>query len=111
VGLHADSRRTRWSTPARFVDEPTLAVAEADALVLTVMRQRGYPMDDFDQRAADVSVDHPEVVENYRAAHAISDRVKADRATTEDMRQALVHYRALFDELLEERGTRMREAR
>jgi hypothetical protein len=63
-----------------------------------VMRERGYPTDDFEQRAADVSVDHPDVVENYRSAHAITER---DDADTEDQRQALVHYRALFDELLE----------
>ena len=82
---------------ARFVDQPAIAVREADELVLLVMRERGYPMDDFDQRAADVSVDHPQVVEHYREGHDISSR---QDASTEDLRQAFVHYRALFDELL-----------
>ncbi len=86
---------------ARFVDEPGPAVREADALVMEVMRERGYPMDDFDQRAADISVDHPDVVENYRAAHRISLANERDEASTEDLRQAMVHYRALFQELLE----------
>jgi hypothetical protein len=103
---------TRWNDlQSRFVDDPTGAVAEADGLVLVVMRERGYPMDDFDQRAADVSVDHPQVVENYRAAHDISIRVGAGEASTEDMRQALVHYRALFAELLDEGTGDVREAR
>jgi hypothetical protein len=76
-------------------------VAEADKLVSEVMRERGYPVsEDFEQRAADVSVDHPVVVENYRAAHAISVRAARNEADTEDLRQALVHFRALFDELL-----------
>ena len=64
------------------------------------LAERGYPIEDFDRRAADVSVDHPGVVENYRAAHAISERNSTGDATTEDLRQAMVHYRALFDELL-----------
>jgi hypothetical protein len=89
-------------TQARFVDSPEQAIREADHLVTEVMRERGYPMEDFDQRAADVSVDHPNVVENYRAAHAISQANDQDRASTEDMRQAMVHYRALFVELLEQ---------
>jgi hypothetical protein len=97
---------SRWNAvQARFVDEPTAAVAEADELVALVMRERGYPMDDFEQRAADVSVDHPQLVEDYRAAHGISARVRSNDATTEDMRQALIHYRALFAELLEEGDT------
>jgi hypothetical protein len=96
----------RWqAVQARFVDDPKSAVEEADDLVTQVMGERGYPMEDFDQRAADVSVDHPRVVEDYRAAHGISERVRSDDATTEDMRQALVHYRALFSELLEEGNT------
>jgi hypothetical protein len=90
----------RWrASQRRFVDEPSAAVQEADTLVASVMRERGYPMDDFEQRAADVSVDHPKVVEHYRAAHEISTRVGTN-ASTEDMRQAVVHYRALFAELL-----------
>ncbi len=91
----------RWkATQRRFVDEPSGAVEEADTLVASVMRERGYPMDDFEQRAADVSVDHPVVVENYRAAHGISTASAEGRAGTEDLRQAMVHYRALFDDLL-----------
>jgi hypothetical protein len=87
---------------ARFVDDPAGAVGQADTLVTQVMRERGYPMDDFDQRAADVSVDHPGVVGDYRAAHDISTRSANGRTDTEDLRQAMVHYRALFEELLEE---------
>jgi FtsZ-interacting cell division protein ZipA len=92
----------RWrAAQRRFVDEPTQAVGEADALVMEVMRDRGYPVaDEFEQRAADVSVDHPEVVEHYRAAHGISTRATAGDASTEDLRQAMVHFRALFAELL-----------
>jgi hypothetical protein len=93
----------RWSTvQERFVDDPRAALEEAHALVVEVMQERGYPTDDFEQRAADVSVDHPHVVENYRSAHAITERNDAD---TEDQRQAMVHYRALFDELLETQPT------
>ena len=86
---------------SRFVDEPSESVAEADRLVTRVMRERGYPMDEFEQRVADVSVDHPQVVQNYRAAHEISVADGEGTATTEDLRQAFVHYRALFGELLE----------
>ena len=97
---------SRWiAVQSRFVDDPKSALGEADELVTEVMSERGYPMDDFDQRAADVSVDHPRVVEDYRAAHGISERVGSNDATTEDMRQALVHYRSLFSELLEESDT------
>jgi hypothetical protein len=67
---------------------------------MELMAEMGYPVEDFDRRAADVSVDHPRVVQNYRAAHAISKRSAAGEATTEDLRQAMVHYRALFEELL-----------
>jgi hypothetical protein len=92
----------RWQNTQRtFVDEPSAAVADADRLVSEVMRERGYPVEeDFERRAADVSVDHPAVVENYRAAHGISDRAARNEADTEDLRQALVHFRALFEELL-----------
>jgi len=86
---------------ARFVDEPSQAAAEADILVKKLMQTRGYPVSDFEQRAADVSVDHPEVVSNYRAARDIALRNNAGKATTEDIRQAMVHYRSLFEELLE----------
>ena len=89
----------RWrATQAQFVDQPASALADADKLVAEVMRERGYPVEDFDQQADDVSVDHPHVVEHYRKAHAIQS---ARDGSTEDLRQALVHYRALFDELLE----------
>ena len=92
----------RWrATQRRFVDEPITAVAEAEELVKDVMRGRGYPVDeDFDRRAADVSVDHPQLVENYRAANEISTRTTEGQVATEDLRQAMVHYRALFDDLL-----------
>jgi ABC-type nickel/cobalt efflux system permease component RcnA len=86
-----------------FVDQPVEAVRSADRLVMDVMRERGYPMEDFDQRAADVSVDHPHIVDNYRAAHHISLTSDRNEATTEDLRKAMVHYRSLFSELLEER--------
>jgi hypothetical protein len=86
---------------ARFVDSPRGALAEADRLVRELMLQRGYPMGDFERRAADISVDHAAVVDHYRAAHAIVVRDQRDATDTEDLRKALVHYRALFDELLE----------
>jgi FtsZ-interacting cell division protein ZipA len=88
-------------TQARFVDEPAEATREADRLITAVMRDRGYPIDDFEQRAADVSVDHPQVVDDYRAAQAIASANERSEASTEDLRQALVHYRSLFEELLE----------
>jgi hypothetical protein len=92
----------RWdSVQSRFVDSPKGAVAEADDLVSSLMKTRGYPVSDFDQRAADISVDHPRVVENYRSAHAIALRVGADQATTEELRTAMIHYRSLFDELVQ----------
>ena len=92
----------RWTAvQAEFVDDPPGAVAKADRLVSAVMEERGYPVGDFEQRAADVSVDHPHVVEHYRAAHAIAGNSAAGRAGTEELRQAMHHYRALFDDLLE----------
>jgi hypothetical protein len=91
---------------ARFVDEPSQAAADADILVQDLMKARGYPVGDFEQRAADVSVDHPDVVTNYRAARDIAVRNNAGKASTEDIRQAMVHYRSLFDELLQSNGTR-----
>ncbi|HEY4009231.1 MAG TPA: hypothetical protein VGM11_03695 [Acidobacteriaceae bacterium] len=84
----------------RFVDDPSLAVSEADRLVNRLMTARGYPMADFDQRAADISVHHPGVVQNYRSARDIFVRHSSGRASTEDLRQAMVYYRSLFDELL-----------
>jgi len=85
---------------ARFVDDPERSIALADALVAEVMKARGYPVQDFEQRAADISVEHPKVVENYRAAHEIAVRHSRGSAGTEDLRNALLGYRALFDELL-----------
>lgn len=96
---------------ARFVDEPSQAAADADILVQDVMKARGYPVGDFDQRAADISVDHPEMVTNYRAARDIAVKNNAGKATTEDIRQAMVHYRSLFEGLLQSNGTRREEAR
>ena len=91
----------RWTaTQADFVDRPAEAVKSADVLVSEVMRQRGYPVGDFDQQARDVSVDHAEVVQEYRAAHDISLLNDRQQATTEQLRQAMVHYRTLFTELL-----------
>jgi len=88
----------------QFVDSPSVAIAAADGLVGSVMTDRGYPMDDFEQRAADVSVDHPAVVENYRRARAVAERSERGEASTEDRRQAMQHYRSLFDELLGDDG-------
>jgi hypothetical protein len=85
---------------ARFVDSPHEAVANADRLVGELMKARGYPMGDFEQRAADISVDHPLVVENYRAARALASRSRRGEVNTEELRQAMVHYRALFGDLL-----------
>jgi hypothetical protein len=100
--------RTWEQTQARFVDDPADALRQADTLIIAVMRERGYPMDDFEQRADDISVDHPDVVQHYRSAHDISTRVDDHRdestetsVSTEDMRQGFVHYRALFQQLLE----------
>jgi hypothetical protein len=87
---------------AQFVDNPGAAIAGADQLLGDVMSTRGYPVADFEQRAADISVDHPLVVENYRAAHAIALRHSQGRASTEDLRQAMIHYRALFEDLISE---------
>jgi hypothetical protein len=93
---------TEWkSIQSRFVDSPKGAVTEADDLVSSLMKTRGYPVSDFDQRAADISVDHPGVVENYRSGHEIAKRVGKDEATTEDLRTAMIHYRSLFEELVQ----------
>ena len=92
------------------MDEPSRAVTEADGLVKDVMRSRGYPVGDFEQRAADISVDHPNVVTNYRAAHDIAIRNKSGKATTEELRQVMVHYRSLFEELLTQSTIHKKEA-
>lgn len=96
---------------ARFVDDPKGAVAEADRLIGEVMKARGYPMGDFEQRAADISVDHSMVVENYRIAHEIAVRDRRGEADTEALRKAMVHYRALFEELLDSRAVAAKEGR
>ena len=104
-GLTADQQERladNWKrTQALFVDEPSRAATEANSLVTELMQSRGYPVGDFEQRAADISVDHPHVVTNYRSAREIAERNKSGKATTEDLRQAMVHYRSLFEELLE----------
>ena len=106
----------QWQvTQGRFVDDPTGAVSEADDLVQRVMRDRGYPVDDFEQRAADISVEHPELVEKYRTANGIARASERGEASTEDLRHSVRHYRALFVELLEvddgdqDASTRQRE--
>jgi hypothetical protein len=86
---------------AQFVDDPRAAVASADGLIQSVMAERGYPVADFEQRAADVSVDHPQVVENYRHGHRLAQASANGDDSTEDLRQAMRHYRALFDDLVE----------
>lgn len=91
----------RWEdVQARFVDDPARAVYFADALIGDVMKTRGYPVTDFEQRAGDISVDHPVVVEHYHEAHEIALRHEGGDASTEDLRQAMIHYRALFDNLV-----------
>jgi hypothetical protein len=95
---------TRWkNVQARFVDDPAGSISDADKLVNDLMKEKGYPMANFEHRAEDLSVDHPLVVRNYRAAHAIAMRHEQGEAGTEDLRQAIVNYRDLFDELLEAR--------
>jgi uncharacterized membrane protein len=105
----ADAARfsAAWtSLQADFVDNPRGVVDQADALVRELLVKRGYPMSDFEHRAADISVDHPTVVSNYRAAQEIRGRTLRGEVETEELRKAVVHYRALFDELLEVRGLR-----
>jgi hypothetical protein len=93
----------QWhSLQSRFVDDPKGAVTEADELVSSLMQTRGYPVADFNQRAADISVDHPRVVASYRSAHEIALRLGKGEASTEDLRTAMIHYRSLFEELVQE---------
>lgn len=101
-----DAFAEQWRrTQLTFVDAPQQAVHEADVLVAQVMAERGYPVAEFDQRARDVSVDHPVVVGEYRTAHEIAGRSDRGEATTEELRSAMVHYRALFTELLQVDGS------
>lgn len=104
--LPADMREhfieTWRQVQAKFVDDPKYAVTRADDLLGEVMMARGYPLGDFDQRADDLSVDHAEVVENYRTGHAIALRHSRGEASTEDLRTAMIHFRALFDDLVNE---------
>jgi hypothetical protein len=95
---------TWQSVQSQFVDDPRGAVARADDLIQSVMAERGYPVEDFDQRAADISVDHPRVVENYREGHRLAQTSADGGDSTENLRQAMRHYRALFDELVEAAG-------
>jgi hypothetical protein len=105
----SDESRVRFAgewraVQERFVDEPAHAVAAADELVYQVMAERGYPMGDFAAQADLVSVDHPHVVENYRVAHGIHEQAQAQQASTDDLREALLRYRSLFEELLRQEG-------
>ena len=94
----------RWHTvQGQFVDDPEHAIGAADRLCEELMQARGYPTGDFTQQAADVSVNHPRVVEHYRMAHKVAGRAEHDHVSTEELRQAIVHYRAVFDDLLETR--------
>lgn len=94
----------RWrEVQARFVDDPRGAITDADKLIGEAMVARGYPVGDFEQRAADVSVDHPNVVTDYRAAHDIALNDRRQRASTEELRRAMVHYRSLFEDLVSSR--------
>jgi hypothetical protein len=103
--LSPESRQrfvTEWhEVQAQFVDDPSGAVVSGDSLIQAVMRERGYPVEEFEQRAADVSVDHPDVVENYREGHRLARASASGRGSTESLRQAMRHYRSLFDELVE----------
>jgi FtsZ-interacting cell division protein ZipA len=102
----SDEERARFaeawgSAQAQFVDDPGGTIRQADRLVGEAMQARGYPVGQFEQRAADISVDHPDVVSNYRAAHALAARSEHGEVSTDELRQGLLHYCALFDELLE----------
>jgi hypothetical protein len=86
---------------SKFVDEPGQAIGDADRLIMEVMQMRAYPVSDFEQRAADISVNYPDLVSNYRAAREIALKNEQQQADTEELRQAMIHYRSLFEELLE----------
>jgi len=99
------------SVQEHFVDSPREAVSQGDVLINQALKARGYPMGDFEQQAADISVDHPRVVENYRIAHEIALRDEAGKATTEDLRKAMQHYRKLFEDVLDTHVTQYEEVR
>ena len=97
-----DRYQTDWAeVQSQFVDEPGQAIVDADRLIMEVMQLRNYPVSDFEQRAADISVNYPELVSNYRAARAIAIKNKEGKADTEELRQAMIYYHSLFEELLE----------
>jgi len=99
--LRRDELFNRWqAVQAQFVDDPDSAVREAQALLVTVMREQGYPTGRFDEEVELLSVHHPAAVQHYRAAHRLADDLARGRSVTEDLRQAMIHYRALFDDLL-----------
>ncbi len=106
----SETQRKRYLTDwadvqSKFVDEPGKAVTDADGLIMEVMQLRAYPIADFEQRAADVSVSYPDLVSNYRAAREISIKNKLQEANTEELRQAMIYYRSLFEELLKPETT------
>lgn len=101
----------KWhAAKARFVDDPSATVSDADRVISGVMNARGYPVDDFDARYESLTVDHGEVARHYRAGRELARKQREGRATTEDLRQALVHYEALFEELVNEPPARERTA-
>jgi len=105
-----DGFLARWlAVQSRFVDAPRDAVNDADGLLSSVMNTRGYPVADFEQRAADISVDHPQVTDNYRAAHDIAVRLGRGDSSTEEMRKAMLHYRSLFDDLVTTKSIPIKE--
>jgi hypothetical protein len=100
-----DVERVRYqadwtAVQSKFVDEPGQADIDADRLIMEVMQLRDYPVSDFDQRAADISINYPDLVSNYRAARDIANKNKEHKADTEELRQAMIYYRSLFEELL-----------
>jgi hypothetical protein len=96
-----DRYLAEWTAvQSKFVDEPGQAIVDADRLIMEVMQIRGYPVSDFEQRAADISVNYPALVTNYRGAREIANKNKLGQANTEELRQAMIYYRSLFEELL-----------
>lgn len=109
-----DSEQARYSAEwqavqSKFVDEPGQAIVDADRLIMEVMQLRGFPLSDFEQRAADISINYPDVVANYRAARDIALKNRQHKADTEELRTAVVYYRSLFDELLKTEPTAVKE--